>query len=106
MVQQQKPSHHFYLYNPKSFLVIGNLNEFANNDKVIIGTEIGLYQQLKKKYPKKNIVPLSENAVCVNMKKTSLNDVFTVLHDEINEIIIDKDISERALLSLTRMLSV
>ncbi len=78
----------------------------ANNDKIILGTEIGLYQQLKRKYPEKKIVPLSEKAVCVNMKKTTLSDVYNVLKNEVNEIIIDKDISERAMLSLTRMLSV
>jgi len=74
------------------------------HDKIIIGTEIGLYYQLKAKYPKKKLVPLSEKAVCVNMKKTTLNDVYLTLKNERNEIILDKIIMKKAVKSIDRML--
>ena len=74
------------------------------HDNVILGTEIGLYHKLKKMYPEKNLVPLSEKSVCINMKKTSLQDVFDTLKNEKNEIVIDEEIADRAKLSIQRML--
>ncbi|PID28022.1 MAG: quinolinate synthase [Candidatus Cloacimonadota bacterium] len=76
----------------------------AKNDNVIIGTEVGLVDALKIKYPGKNIVPLSERTVCVNMKKTALEDILLTLEEEKNEIILDKDIAEKALSAVERML--
>ena len=74
------------------------------NNNIIIGTEIGLFEQLKAKYPEKNIVPLSEKAICKNMKKTTLKDVLTTLETERNEIIIKKEIAKKAVNSIDRML--
>ncbi len=76
----------------------------GENDNIIIGTEIGLYEQLKAKYPEKNIVPLSERAICRNMKKTTLKDVLTTLETERNEIVIEKEIAVKAVNSIDRML--
>ena len=76
----------------------------GDNDNVIIGTEIGLFKQLKAKYPEKNIVPLSEKAICKNMKKTTLKDVLKTLETERNEISIEKEIAAKAVDSINRML--
>ncbi|HHE38544.1 MAG TPA: quinolinate synthase NadA, partial [Candidatus Cloacimonetes bacterium] len=76
----------------------------GDNDNVIIGTEIGLFEQLKAKYPEKNIVPLSEKAICKNMKKTTLKDVLKTLETERNEISIEKEIAAKAVDSINRML--
>lgn len=75
------------------------------NDNVIIGTEIGLIEQLKEKYPHKNLVPLSVNAQCVNMKKITIEDVYSSLLEEKFSISIEPEIAPRALNSLKRMLS-
>ncbi|MEA1972901.1 MAG: quinolinate synthase NadA, partial [Candidatus Cloacimonadota bacterium] len=77
-----------------------------NNDKVIIGTEIGLIKQLQKRYPQKKIVPLSENTICVNMKKTTLDDVYNTLKNEENEIIIPDEVAKKALKSVNAMLEI
>ncbi len=76
------------------------------HDNIIIGTEYGLYEQLKLKYPHKHILPLSEKATCINMKKTILKDVMITLLEERNEITIDPAISEAALKPITRMLGI
>ncbi len=74
------------------------------NDDIILGTEIGLFEQLKAKFPQKNIVPLSGKAVCRNMKKTTLPDVLITLETERNEILIERKIADRAVNSINRML--
>lgn len=84
----------------------GMVDFAAENDNLIIGTEIGLYHQLKDKYPNKNIVPLSECSICINMKKTTLEDVYNTLLNEENEIIIDEKIVENAKESIVKMLDV
>lgn len=76
----------------------------AVNDKVIIGTEYGLFEQLRAKYPDKHIVPLSENAICKNMKKSTIDDVLELLKTGNNEVFIPPDVAERALRAVNRML--
>ena len=78
----------------------------ANHDKIILGTEIGLTEQMRSRYPEKKIIPLSERAVCKNMKKSSLPLLLEVLEQEANEITIEKHIAERAMKALQRMLAV
>ena len=76
----------------------------ATHDNLIIGTETGLFEQLKAKYPQKNLVPLSGKAICRNMKKTTLSDVLETLQTERNEIIIAPETAKKAVKSITRML--
>jgi quinolinate synthase len=78
----------------------------SENDKVILGTEIGLTEQLRSRYPEKKIVPLSDKAICKNMKKSSLPLLLEVIIQEANEITIEKDIADRAMRALERMLEV
>ena len=76
----------------------------ALNDKVIIGTEMGMVDQLRNKYPKKKLVPLSVNAICKNMKKSSLEGIIEVLESGSNEILIASDVASKARVSLERMI--
>ncbi len=88
--------------------VVGSTKGMADfseeNDKIIIGTEVGLLRQLEAKYPNKKFAALSEKAICENMKKNTLKDVLESLENESNEIIIDDNIAERALKSINTML--
>jgi len=73
-------------------------------DKVIIGTEVGLIDMLKAKYPHKSIIPLSEKAICKNMKKTTLQTVLETLQTEQNEVTIPPKTAERALKPILAMI--
>jgi len=82
------------------------LGEFTKyNDKVIIGTEMGMVNMLAHKYPEKSIVALSSQAVCKNMKKTTLQDVLETLEQETHEITIPADIAEKALQPIAAMVA-
>lgn len=79
--------------------------DYANDhDNLIIGTEMGLYEQIKKDHPTKNIIPLSSRAVCVNMKKITLPDVLNCLKEEKYEITLDEELRLKAKHSIDAML--
>ncbi len=88
--------------------IVGSTKGMADyseeNNKIIIGTEVGLLRQLEAKYPEKKFAALSEKAICVNMKKNTLKDVLNSLENETDEIIIDAEIAKRALKSIEAML--
>ena len=68
-----------------------------NSDKkeFIIGTEKGVIDYLKDKDPSKKYHLMSHRLICVNMKKTRLENVLDVLENETNEIqMSDEEIKE------------
>ncbi|MBT3169012.1 MAG: quinolinate synthase NadA [Candidatus Cloacimonetes bacterium] len=74
------------------------------NDKIIIGTEMGLFEQLKYYYPKKNLKYLSTDMVCENMKEIELSEAIESLKFEKNEVILSDEIIANNLNSLQRMM--
>jgi quinolinate synthase len=74
------------------------------NDKVIIGTEVGLFEQLKARFPEKDLVVLAPDAICRNMKKTKLIDVYNALSDETTEIVLEEKVMEKARISVEKMM--
>ncbi len=78
----------------------------ADNDKFIIGTEMGVLYQLKKDNPHKTFYLMSNGLICPNMKKTSLQSVHDALAYRRYEINLNDDIIKRASLCLDRMLEV
>ncbi len=76
----------------------------SSGRKFIIGTEEGILHILKKENPDKEFYMLSPKLLCVNMKKTRIEDVKNALEREQHEIILDKKIMDRARVSLERML--
>ncbi len=73
------------------------------NDKIIIGTETGLFEQMKFRFPKKELVPLSGKMICDDMKKTDLKGAVQALAEEKYEITVPPEIMEKAKKSLNRM---
>ncbi len=82
----------------------GMLKRAAEVDKMIIATEKGLPDYLKKIYPQKSIVHLSPKAVCKDMKKITISHILNALRHEQHEVKVDADIAARAINSLNRML--
>ena len=73
---------------------------------VVIGTEIGLVQQLQKKNPDLEIYPLSEWAICTQMKLNNLVKVAWSLENDEYQVELPDDILKKARRSLERMLEV
>ena len=71
----------------------------------IIGTETGILHRLQKENPDKTFVPLLETAVCVNMKKTTLETVLWSLRDNQTIITVPEPISSRARRAIEAMLA-
>lgn len=85
---------------------IMNFVQKSKSKAFIIATEQGVTDRLKRDYPNKNIIPIKNNLICPNMKMTSLEDILYVLETEENEISVEKNIAQRAVRCLDRMLEV
>ncbi len=72
--------------------------------KFLIGTEHGLVIRLAKLFPDKIFYTAGAPSVCVNMKKITLEDVYNVLLNENNEVILADEIMNAARRSLERMI--
>ncbi len=72
----------------------------------IIGTEVGMIYRLRKDNPDKEFYPLSEKAVCQNMKKTNLEKVLRALQTLEPRVTVPEEIAAKAKRSIERMLAV
>jgi len=72
----------------------------------IIGTEIGMLYRLKKDNPEKEFYPLSEKAVCENMRKITLEKVLNALATLEPRVVVQKEIADKARVAIARMLAV
>ena len=70
----------------------------------VIGTEVGLLHQLEKQCPGKVFFPLSNRAVCVNMKKTDLAAVLAALEGLEPRVTVPEETAARARVAIQRML--
>lgn len=72
--------------------------------ELLIGTEIGVIHELKKRYPDKIIYTAGNLQICPNMKKITLDKVITTLEKETPEITVEEEQAALAKVSLDRML--
>ena len=76
----------------------------SGGKEMIISTETGIIYRLKKENPDKIFYPLSERAVCVNMKKNSLEKVLWALEDIKNVVKVEESIRVKAKRAIDKML--
>lgn len=69
----------------------------------IIGTEEGILHRLKKENPKKEFILAHRAGICPNMKRNTLERIYTSLKEEIYPITIPKHVASKARLALERM---
>ena len=76
------------------------------HDALIIGTERGLIDRLKQRFPEKTLIPLSGAAICGNMKMNTLAKLAWSLDHLKHEVLLDEDVRSRAEAALRRMLEI
>ncbi len=78
--------------------------EKCSEMEFIIGTEIGVLYELKKKNPNKKFYTLNENQICQDMKYITLEKIYDVLKNETNQIEMDEVCRVEAMRPLEKML--
>lgn len=89
------------------YLSTGGMLRFAReteHKKIIVGTEQGIIHRLQRENPDKMFIPVSEQAVCPNMKMIELNDVLNSLEKMQYEIILDPDTIAKAAAPIIKMI--
>ncbi|MFO7968346.1 MAG: quinolinate synthase NadA [Archaeoglobaceae archaeon] len=79
--------------------------ETSEAEQIIVGTEIGLIDRMKRDLPEKEFIPLKE-VVCEEMKMNNLNKILDALKTEEFEVKVPQETAERAIKSVKRMLDV
>lgn len=73
---------------------------------ILVGTEMGMIERLKKEVPGKNFYSAGTVRICPNMKKITLELVYDALVKNQYQIEVNRETAEKARLSLERMLAV
>ena len=74
--------------------------------QVIVGTEVGIIYRLRKENPGKKFIPVSEQALCPNMKLITLEKVLRSLEEMAPEVKVPEKIRLKAKKAVDRMLAV
>lgn len=75
-------------------------------NELIVGTEIGIIHRLKKENPAKSFIPISEQAICPNMKLITLEKILFSLEEMTPEVRIPEEIRVKAKVSVDKMLEI
>lgn len=90
-------------------LSTGGMCAFARESdakEFIVGTETGILHRLRAENPGKLFHPVSENIVCADMKKITLENLAASLREMKHEVIVPEDIASRAKRAIDAMLAV
>jgi quinolinate synthase len=79
---------------------VSKANEF------VVVTETGILHRLKKEYPDRAFIPVSEDAICGYMKKITLEKVLWSLQDLKYEVKVPPEIATKAKTAIDRMMAV
>ena len=80
------------------------INEAGKYQDVLVVTEEGIFTELNKRYPNVKFRKLSNRPICNDMKKLNLDKVIEVIENNENQINVSKEIRDKALIPLKRML--
>lgn len=75
----------------------------SENIEFIIATEEGILHELKKRNPDKQFFIPGETICCIDMKKTTLENLYDTLLNMKNEIFVEEDVTKNALRCLENM---
>jgi len=80
---------------------------YARRDEVremVVGTEVGLIHRLRKENPGKRFIPVSEQAICPNMKLIYLEKVLWSLEEMSPEVKVPEETRLKAIAAVDKML--
>ncbi|MFH1386386.1 MAG: quinolinate synthase NadA [bacterium] len=78
----------------------------SKNKEFIVGTETGMIYRLQKENPDKKFYPVTELAVCPNMKMINLEKILWALEEMKNVVTVPENIRVKASASINRMLEI
>ena len=78
----------------------------SSNNQFIIATETGMLHRMKMENPKKEFIPIKEDAVCKYMKKITAEKVYNSLLDEVYEVKVPRKVADKARIPIERMLNI
>jgi len=86
----------------------GMLNHVNNSQakNFVVATETGILYKMKQQNPNKTFIPASEKAECQYMKMITLKKVYDALVQEKNQVVVPKEIADKARLAIDRMLAI
>ena len=86
----------------------GMLNHVHNSKakSFVVATETGILYKMRQQNPDKIFIPASEKAECQYMKLITLKKVYDALVQEKNQVIVPKEIADKARLAIERMLAI
>lgn len=82
----------------------------SDEQQFLVATESGILHEMQKQCTQKEFIPVPPNDStcacneCSFMKLNTLEKLYTCLRDESNEIIVDREIAEKAIRPINRML--
>ena len=74
--------------------------------EMVVGTEVGIVHRLRKENPGKRFIPVSEQAICPNMKLITLEKVLWSLEEMSPEVKVPEKIRLKAIAAVDKMLRV
>lgn len=95
--------------NKVSILSTEGMLNHVNNSKsknFVVATETGILYKMRQQNPGKTFIPASEKAECQYMKMITLKKVYDALIQEKNQVIVPKEIADKARLAIERMLAI
>ena len=74
--------------------------------EMLVGTEHGVFYQLKKQNPGKTFIPISDQMICADMKKITLKDIIAAITEMKTVIKVPEEVRIPAKKALDRMLAI
>jgi len=90
-------------------LSTGGMCKYAKESKareLIVGTESGILHRLRKENPNKKFYPITDLAICPNMKLNTLEKILWSLQDMKHEIKVPQNIRLKAINAVDKMLEI
>jgi quinolinate synthase len=74
--------------------------------EMLVGTEQGVFYQLKKQNPGKTFIPISDQMICADMKKITLKDILAAITGMKTVVKVPEEVRIPAKKALDRMLAI